>query len=77
MELSLQLHKHRSEHWVVIKGTANIKKGGEKILLNENESTFIPKGMKHRLGNHLDTSLHIIEVQYGDYVGEDDIVRFS
>ena len=76
-KLSLQRHMHRSEHWVVLKGKANIIREDDKILLNENESTFIQKGVKHRLSNEGDTPLQIIEVQYGDYIGEDDIERFN
>ena len=73
--ISLQLHKHRSEHWVVLKGTADIQRGDEKILLNENKSTYIPKGVKHRLANPGDIPLEIIEVQNGDSIVEDDIER--
>ena len=68
---------HRNEHWVVLKGKASIKRGDDNFLLNENESTFIQKGVKHRLSNEGDTPLQIIEVQYGDYIGEDDIERFN
>ncbi len=75
--LSLQLHHHRAEHWVVVKGTAKVTRGNEIILLSENESTFIPLGTKHRLENPGNTPLEIIEVQSGDYLGEDDIVRFE
>ena len=74
--MSLQLHNFRSEHWVVLKGTADVQKGDEKIFLNENESTYIPKGIKHRLGNPSDINLEIIEVQYGESVEDDDIERF-
>ncbi|MFN4245457.1 MAG: cupin domain-containing protein, partial [Brevinematia bacterium] len=75
--LSLQLHYHRSEHWVVIKGTAKVTVGDNTIFLKENESTFIPKTVKHRLENPGKIPLEIIEIQIGDYISEDDIVRFS
>lgn len=76
-KLSMQLHHHRSEHWVVVSGTAKITNGEREILLQENESTFIPKNNRHRLENPALSPLSIIEVQCGDYVGEDDIVRFE
>ena len=76
-ELSLQMHHHRSEHWVVIKGTARVTRGEEKFLLEENQSTFIPVGAVHRLENPGETPLELIEVQSGDYLGEDDIVRLE
>jgi mannose-6-phosphate isomerase-like protein (cupin superfamily) len=75
--LSLQMHYHRSEHWVVVKGTARILNGDTEILLHTNESTFIPAGHRHRLENPGVVELVIIEVQSGDYLGEDDIVRFD
>ena len=75
--LSLQMHHHRAEHWVVVTGTANVTKGNEKLVLHENESTFIPLGVKHRLENPGKIPLHLIEVQSGSYLGEDDIVRFD
>ncbi len=75
--LSMQMHQHRSEHWVVVSGTAKITNGEQEILLYENESTYIPKTNRHRLENPGSEPLSIIEVQYGDYVGEDDIVRFE
>ena len=75
--LSLQLHHHRAEHWVVVKGTAKVTRGDEIIMLSENESTFIPLGTKHRLENPGNIPLEIIEVQSGGYLGEDDIVRFD
>lgn len=75
--LSLQKHKHRSEHWVVVKGTAIVTRGEEVSELNENQSTYIPKGVVHRLENKGNEPLHLIEVQVGDYVGEDDIVRLE
>ncbi len=76
-QLSLQLHHHRDEHWTVIKGKGLVTRGDEEILLKENQSTFIPKLMKHRLTNPGDTPVEIIEVQVGGYLGEDDIVRFE
>jgi mannose-1-phosphate guanylyltransferase/mannose-6-phosphate isomerase len=76
-KLSLQLHHHRSEHWVVVKGMACVQVDGEQYFLRQGESTFIKAGMKHRLSNPGKMPLEIIEVQLGDYVGEDDIVRFD
>ncbi len=75
--LSLQMHHHRAEHWVVVKGTAEITRGEEKIMLTEDESTYIPLGTTHRLANPGVIGLEIIEVQTGSYLGEDDIVRFE
>ncbi|WP_334106671.1 mannose-1-phosphate guanylyltransferase/mannose-6-phosphate isomerase [Methylobacillus sp.] len=75
--LSMQMHHHRSEHWVVVSGVARITNGDREITLTENESTYIPKTHRHRLSNPGDVPLHIIEVQCGEYVGEDDIVRFE
>ncbi len=75
--LSLQLHHHRAEHWIVVKGTARVTNGDSVFLLEENQSTFIPLGTKHRLENAGHTDLEMIEVQSGDYLGEDDIVRFE
>ena len=75
--LSLQKHKHRSEHWVVVKGAAIVTRGEEVSELRENQSTYIPKGVVHRLENKGDEPLHLIEVQVGDYVGEDDIERLE
>jgi mannose-1-phosphate guanylyltransferase/mannose-6-phosphate isomerase len=75
--LSLQMHHHRAEHWIVVKGTAEITNGDQVLLLNENQSTYIPQGQTHRLANPGKTPLEIIEVQSGDYLGEDDIVRFE
>ncbi len=75
--LSLQLHHHRAEHWVVVSGTARITRGDEVFLLEENQSTYIPIGVKHRVENPGKLPLHIIEVQSGSYLGEDDIVRFE
>ena len=75
--LSLQLHRHRSEHWVVVEGTAKVVNDKVDLLLNANQSTYIPAGHKHRLENPGATDLVIIEVQSGAYLGEDDIVRFD
>ncbi len=75
--LSLQLHHHRAEHWVVVSGTARITRGDEEFLLEENQSTYIPIGVRHRIENPGMIPLHIIEVQSGSYLGEDDIVRFE
>jgi mannose-1-phosphate guanylyltransferase/mannose-6-phosphate isomerase len=75
--LSLQMHHHRAEHWVVVRGTAKVTRGEEILLLGENESTYIPLGVKHRLENPGQIPLEIIEVQSGSYLGEDDIVRFE
>jgi mannose-1-phosphate guanylyltransferase/mannose-6-phosphate isomerase len=75
--LSLQMHHHRAEHWIVVSGTARITRGEEVFLLEENQSTYIPIGVKHRIDNPGKIPLHIIEVQSGSYLGEDDIVRFD
>lgn len=75
--LSLQAHHHRSEHWVVVSGTAKVVNGDRQILLGTNQSTYIPLGCKHRLENPGILPLVLIEVQSGDYLGEDDIVRFE
>ena len=75
--LSLQLHHHRAEHWIVVNGTAKVTKGDEVFILSENESTYIPLGTKHRLENIGKIPLELIEVQTGSYLGEDDIVRFD
>jgi mannose-1-phosphate guanylyltransferase/mannose-6-phosphate isomerase len=75
--MSLQLHHHRAEHWIVVSGTARITRGEEVFLLEENQSTYIPVGTKHRIENPGKIPLHIIEVQSGSYLGEDDIVRFE
>lgn len=75
--LSLQMHHHRAEHWIVVSGTAEVTRGGEVILLTENQSTYIPLGVTHRLRNPGKLSLELIEVQSGGYLGEDDIVRFE
>ena len=75
--LSLQMHYHRAEHWIVVRGTARVTRGDETFLLTENESTYIPPGTRHRLENPGKLPLEIIEVQSGAYLGEDDIVRFD
>ena len=75
--LSLQLHHHRAEHWIVVKGTAKITRDNKVFMLSENESTFIPLAIRHRLENPGVIPLELIEVQSGSYLGEDDIVRFS
>ena len=75
--LSLQMHHHRSEHWIVVSGTAKVLNGQDEMLLHTNESTYIPAGHKHRLTNPGIIPLVIIEVQSGEYLGEDDIVRFQ
>jgi len=75
--LSLQMHHHRAEHWVVVSGTARVTRGEEESFLSENESTYIPIGAKHRLENPGKMPLFLIEVQSGGYLGEDDIVRFE
>ncbi|HHI93653.1 MAG TPA: mannose-1-phosphate guanylyltransferase/mannose-6-phosphate isomerase [Gammaproteobacteria bacterium] len=75
--LSLQMHHHRAEHWIVVKGTARVTCGDKEFLLSENQSTYIPIGEKHRLENPGTMPLEIIEVQSGSYLGEDDIVRFE
>jgi mannose-1-phosphate guanylyltransferase len=75
--LSLQMHQHRSEHWVVVKGTAKVEIDEKKIILHENQSSYIPLGSKHRLSNPGKVPLKLIEVQSGSYVGEDDIKRFE
>jgi mannose-6-phosphate isomerase-like protein (cupin superfamily) len=71
------MHHHRAEHWVVVTGTAKVTKGNEELILHENESTFIPMGTRHRLENPGKIALHLIEVQSGSYLGEDDIVRYE
>jgi mannose-1-phosphate guanylyltransferase/mannose-6-phosphate isomerase len=75
--LSLQMHHHRAEHWIVVKGVAEITNGDQVITLTENQSTYIPQGQTHRLANPGTEPLEIIEVQSGSYLGEDDIVRFE
>jgi mannose-1-phosphate guanylyltransferase / mannose-6-phosphate isomerase len=76
-KLSLQMHHHRAEHWIVVSGTAQVTRGDDVFLLAENQSTFIPLGVKHRLENPGTIPLELIEVQSGSYLGEDDIVRFQ
>ena len=76
-KLSLQMHHHRAEHWVVVHGTAKVVRGNEEIVLYEDQSTYIPLGTPHRLENPGKIPLHVIEVQSGSYLGEDDIVRFE
>ena len=76
-QLSLQMHHHRAEHWIVVKGTARVTCGEQDITLHEDQSTYIPIGTKHRLANPGKIPLEIIEVQSGSYLGEDDIVRFD
>jgi mannose-1-phosphate guanylyltransferase len=75
--LSLQMHHHRSEHWIVVSGTAKVTNGDQVLTINVNESTYIPAGQKHRLENDHENTLIMIEVQSGGYLGEDDIVRFD
>ena len=75
--LSLQMHHHRAEHWIVVRGTGRVRRGDDVLLLSENESTYIPLGVKHRLENPGRVPLELIEVQSGSYLGEDDIVRFE
>ena len=71
------MHHHRSEHWIVVRGTARVEIDKEINILSENQSTYIPLGIKHRLSNPGKIPLSLIEVQSGSYVGEDDIVRFD
>jgi len=75
--LSLQMHHHRSEHWIVVGGMAKVVNGDRELFVNTNESTYIPAGHKHRLENPGLLNLVMIEVQSGNYLGEDDIVRFE
>jgi mannose-1-phosphate guanylyltransferase/mannose-6-phosphate isomerase len=75
--LSLQMHHHRAEHWIVVSGTAEVTCGDKVTIFSENQSTFIPLGEKHRLHNPGKVPLEIIEVQSGSYLGEDDIIRFQ
>ena len=75
--LSLQKHHHRAEHWIVVKGTANVEVNGENQILSENQSVYIPIGAKHRLSNNGKIPLTLIEVQSGTYLGEDDIIRLN
>lgn len=75
--LSLQMHHHRSEHWIVVSGTAKVVCGGEELVLSSNQSTYVPQCTTHRLENPGVIPLILIEVQNGEYLGEDDIVRFQ
>jgi mannose-1-phosphate guanylyltransferase/mannose-6-phosphate isomerase len=75
--LSLQMHHHRAEHWIIVKGTARITRDDKVMTLTENQSTYIPLGSKHRLENPGKIPLELIEIQSGSYLGEDDIVRFE
>jgi mannose-6-phosphate isomerase len=75
--LSLQMHHHRSEHWIVIAGIAKVQRGEEELMLSANESTYVPRFTSHRLENPGMVPLVLIEVQNGEYLGEDDIVRFE
>ena len=75
--LSLQMHHHRSEHWIIVNGVAKVVNGENELIVNTNESTFIPAGHKHRVVNPGVVELVMIEVQSGEYLGEDDIVRFE
>jgi mannose-1-phosphate guanylyltransferase len=76
-KLSVQMHHHRAEHWIVVAGTAKVTNGEDTFLLSENQSTYIPIGVVHSLENPMKITLELIEVQSGTYLGEDDIVRFS
>ena len=76
-QLSLQYHHHRSEHWIVVSGTANVTLGKRRFLLSEGQSVFIPKAATHRLENAGHLPVELIEVQFGEYLGEDDIVRLE
>jgi mannose-6-phosphate isomerase len=75
--LSLQMHYHRSEHWIVVCGTAKVTCGDQELLIHQNQSTYVPQGHTHRLENPGVIPLVLIEVQNGEYLGEDDIVRFD
>jgi len=75
--LSLQMHQHRAEHWIVVRGIARVTRGDETFIVTENESTYIPQRVRHRLENAGTVTLELIEVQSGSYLGEDDIVRFD
>ena len=76
-KLSLQMHHKRSEHWVVVQGNAHVMVGDRSVALGPNESIYVPMQMKHRIENATDQALIIVEVQCGDYLGENDIVKFS
>ena len=71
------MHHHRTEHWIVVKGSAKVELDNKSFVLSENQSTFIPLGSRHRLSNPGKINLTLIEIQSGDYIGEDDIVRFK
>ena len=75
--LSLQMHQHRAEHWIVVQGTAKVTRGDDELTLSENDYVFIPAGTSHRLENPGDTPLHLIEIQSGSYLGEDDVTRLD
>ena len=75
--LSLQMHHHRSEHWIVISGIAKVQRDEDEIMLSKNESTYVPRFTRHRLENPGRVPLVLIEVQNGEYLGEDDIIRFE
>ncbi|MBW2350982.1 MAG: cupin domain-containing protein, partial [Deltaproteobacteria bacterium] len=75
--LSLQMHHHRAEHWIIVRGTAKVTRGDEVLLLTEDQSTYIPLGVNHRLENPGVIPLDLIEVQTGSYLGEDDITRLE
>lgn len=75
--LSLQMHHHRAEHWIVVSGTAKVTRDNETFMVTENQSTYIPVGTKHRLENTGSIPLEMIEVQSGSYFGEDDIIRYE
>ena len=75
--LSLQMHKHRAEHWIVVEGIASVELDNNVFQLKKNESCYVPLGTKHRLSNHHKNNLILIEVQSGNYLGEDDIIRFE
>ena len=76
-KLSLQMHKFRAEHWIVVSGKACVEIDNKSFTLKENQSTYIPLGSKHRLSNPYQSLLTIIEIQSGEYIGEDDIIRFK
>ncbi|HEY9601976.1 MAG TPA: phosphomannose isomerase type II C-terminal cupin domain [Allocoleopsis sp.] len=75
--LSLQMHYHRSEHWIVVSGTAKVVCGDRELVIHQNQSTYVPQGNVHRLENPGVIPLVLIEVQNGEYLGEDDIIRFE
>lgn len=75
--LSLQMHHHRSEHWIVISGIAKVQRDEDELMLSKNESTYVPRFTRHRLENPGRVPLVLIEVQNGEYLGEDDIIRFE